>query len=107
MAENTVTAEQLVKLLKRYPGNRGAQTKELFYKNIDFVEAMSTKIGEEILNDAINIHEELLNKIANLSATQEESMEYAAVHKIIKKWATKIAFHNKIMAEITSDERTI
>jgi hypothetical protein len=100
MGENSVTAEMMARLLRKFPGERGAKTRELFYKNLDFNEAMNTKTGQEILKDAIDIHEELLNKIGNLIATPEEAMEYKAIHKIITKWATRIVFHNKVLAEL-------
>lgn len=97
MTENTVTAEQLAGLLRR---KGGAQTLSVLGKSQPFVDAINSVVGKELLRDAVAIHEVLLMKIANLEATPEETMEYRAILKIIRRWSERIALHEKSLAEL-------
>jgi len=99
MAENTVTAEQLADLLKR-KGRFGAQTLSILGKHQPFVEAINSELGKQLLKDAIGLHESLLGKIATLTATPEETMEYMAIRKIIMKWSERIATYEKALGEM-------
>lgn len=98
MSEHTVTAEGLAKLLSR---KGGSQTLSVLGKFQPFVDAYNSEIGKELLKDAINIHETLLMKVANLEATPEETMEFRAILKIIRRWSERIAVHNKALSELT------
>ena len=100
MLETTVTAEQLASYLKR-KGRAGSQTLSILGKYQPFQEAINSEIGKEILRDAIVIHESLLIKVADLTATPEETMEYKAVRKIIIRWSERIAKYQKSLEEIT------
>ena len=75
MTETTVTAEQLADFLRR-KGRVGSQTLSVLGKYRPFVEAINSEVGKEILRDAILVHESLLTKVADLTATPEETMEY-------------------------------
>lgn len=103
MTENTVTTEQLVGLLRR---KGGAQTLSVLSKNQNFVDAINSVVGKELLRDAIAIHEVLLMKVANLEATPEETMEYRAILKIIRKWSERIATHEKALKELVNSKTT-
>jgi len=100
MAENTVTAEQLADYLKR-KGRAGSQTLSVLGKYQPFIEAINSEIGQQILKDAIGLHESLLFKVADLTATPDETMEYKAIRKIILKWSERIATYDKALAELT------
>ena len=100
MAENTVTAEQLADFLKR-KGRAGSQTLSVLGKYQPFTEAINSEIGQQILKDAIGLHESLLFKVADLTATPDETMEYKAIRKIILKWSERIATYDKALAELT------
>jgi hypothetical protein len=99
MAENTVTVDQLVNYLKR-TGRSGSKTLSVLGHFQPFIDAQNSEIGKELLQDAINLHEYLLQKVADLTATPEETMEYKAVRKIIMAWSERIARYNKAMAEL-------
>jgi hypothetical protein len=98
--DNTVTAEKLANFL-RQNGKAGARTLSVLGHFQPFVEAFNLEIGKELLSDAITIHDELLVKVANLSATPEETMEYKAIRKIIFRWSEKIVRYEKAMSELT------
>jgi hypothetical protein len=98
--DNTVTAENLANFL-RQNGKAGARTLSVLGHFQPFVEAFNLEIGKELLGDAIVIHDELLMKVANLTATPEETMEYKAIRKIIFRWSEKIVRYEKAMSELT------
>jgi hypothetical protein len=100
MAESTVTAEQLAVYLRK-TGKNGSKTLSVLGHFQPFVDAFNTEIGKELLTDAINIHEMLLQKIADLTATPEETMEYKAIRRIIMAWSERIVRHEKAMMELT------
>jgi hypothetical protein len=100
MAENTVTAEQLAAYLRR-TRRAGAKTLSILGHFQPFMEAMQSPLGKEILNDAITVHEELLQKVGSLTATDDEKMEYKNLQKIIYRWSERIARYEKAMSELT------
>ena len=76
---------------------RGERTLSLLGQNQEFITAMNTPVGKEILNDLIREHEILLDRIASLDATEEEKMQYKVVRKMLLVWSSKIAaFENRI-----------
>jgi hypothetical protein len=97
MGEN-ITVEQLAAMLKRKGGSRTLSVLGHFQP---FVDAINSTIGKELLQDAINIHDALLTKVAELNATPEETMEYKAIRKIIYSWSERIARYEKSLAEFT------
>lgn len=98
MAETSITAEQLANLLSK---KNGKMTLSVLGHFQPFVEAIGTEVGKELLQDAINLHEMLLMKVADLTATPEETMEYKAIRKIIRAWSERIARYEKAMSELT------
>jgi hypothetical protein len=76
---------------------RGERTLSLLGQNQEFITAMNTSVGREILSDLIREHEFLLDRIASLDATEEEKMQYKVVRKMLLVWSGKIAaFENRI-----------
>lgn len=76
---------------------RGERTLSLLGQYQDFISAMNTTVGRELLADLVREHEGLLDKISNLNATDEEKMQYQVVRRILLAWSGKIAaFENKI-----------
>ena len=102
MGEN-ITVEQLAAMLKRKGGSRTLSVLGHFQP---FVDAINSPIGKELLKDAMDLHDSLLNKVADLDATPQETMEYRAVRKIIYAWSERIARYEKSLAELT-DERPL
>ena len=76
---------------------RGERTLSLLGKHQEFIVAMNTDVGKEILSDLVREHELLLDKIASLGVTDEEKMQYVIVRKMLLLWSEKIAaFENRI-----------
>ena len=81
-------------------GDRGKKTLSILGRKQDFITAVNTKIGQELMSDLISMHEILLNKVADLNATSEDKADYKAVSKLISLWATKIADYERKNQEI-------
>jgi len=85
-----VSQEQVIKFL-REKGKRGAQTLSVLGKYAPFMEAINSPLGAELLRDLNTKHEELLEKISDLEATESDRAEYKAVKDMILRWADKIS----------------
>jgi len=76
---------------------RGERTLSLLGQYNDFVTAVNTPIGRELLADLVREHEGLLDKISGLGATDEDKMQYQVVRRLLLAWSSKIAaFENKV-----------
>jgi len=76
---------------------RGERTLSLLGQYNEFIVAMNTTVGRELLSDLVREHEGLLDKISGLEATEEEKMQYKVVRRMLLAWSGKIAaFENKI-----------
>lgn len=70
-----------------------------------FVSAMNDKPAAIVLHDAIEIHAMLLDKVGNLTATEEEKAGYKYIHMLILKWAERIESYYKTLKEIEEETR--
>jgi len=59
-------------------------------KNREFVNALSTTIGTELMKEVVNQMEVLLEKIIEVKATPEELAEYRVLQKISLNWIKRI-----------------
>jgi hypothetical protein len=76
---------------------RGERTISLLGQYNDFIVAMNTSVGRELLSDLVREHEGLLDKISGLDATDEDKMQYKVVRRMLLTWSGKIAaFENKV-----------
>jgi hypothetical protein len=91
-----VSQEQVIKFL-REKGKRGAQTLSVLGKFAPFMEAINSASGAELLRDLNTKHDELLDKISELNATESDRAEYKAVRDMILRWCDKI---NRFEAEL-------
>lgn len=98
-SKTTVTADQLADFIHR-SGRAGALTLSVLGKQKPFVDAMNTEVGRFILADALRVHESLLQKVASLTATDEETMEYSAIRKIILRWSERIAKYEANLSKV-------
>ena len=65
--------DKLRKYLEKF-GKRGEMTLSVLGKDIDFIEALNSEIGHELLKDLAERHERLLNVISEIKATDEEKI---------------------------------
>jgi hypothetical protein len=97
-----VSQDQVINFL-REKGKRGAQTLSVLGKYAPFMEAIYSPLGKELIRDLNTKHEELLEKISDLNATESDRAEYKAVKDMIFRWCDKINRYemelNKIKGE--------
>jgi hypothetical protein len=91
--------QQIMRYVEKM-GERGKKTLSILGKKQDFIVAINTKIGEELMGDLIEMHESLLVKIATLSATDEDKADYKAVGKLLGIFASKVADYEGKIREI-------
>jgi hypothetical protein len=91
MAINVQTAEKdkYLDYLKT-KGKAGARTLEILGKNYEFLKVFNTTIGYEVLKDVCQMHEESLNKIAELKSTDEDKITYRVLQKLINRWSKRL-----------------
>jgi len=98
-----VSQEQVIKFL-REKGKRGAQTLSVLGKYAPFMEAINSPLGAELLRDLNTKHEELLEKISDLEATESDCAEYIAVKNLILRWCEKINNYERELDKLKGNE---
>lgn len=91
--------ENIDKLLKRF----GEKNTPVFLKALargkQFVQAIETPIGKELLADATSRLESLVNKVIQETSTPEERAEIRALKIIIGAWSEIVNKFQKDMQE--------
>lgn len=93
------TRDEIEQYLMRM-GTRGLNVLSTLGKLQPFVECMETEIGKVLLSDLINQHERLLEKISEVSATDEEKIEFKVVRRLLLDLAAKINQYNYRIGQI-------
>lgn len=76
---------------------RDGMTRHVFEKRLDFVNALNTEIGKALLQDLINRHEHILNRIAKVEATDAEKETYTYLNEMLTAWCARVAdFHRTV-----------
>jgi methionyl-tRNA synthetase len=84
--------------------NSGAKAQKMInvlQKTHGFIEAFENPIGQEVLLDALQISEAILDKIVEETATDAERAEFRALKKIISRWQDISNKHNETLNELT------
>ena len=93
--------EKTIELYARANGGLKAQKMiNVLSKTHGFVSAFKDKVGQEVLLDALQRSEEILDKIVEEKATEEERAEFRALKKIISKWQKIWAVHNEALSKL-------
>jgi hypothetical protein len=98
-----ITPEDIDRYLGR-AGKHGERTLSLLGQYQGFISAIGTEIGKELLKDLVKEHEILLNKVADLEATDEEKMQYKVVRKMLVAWGDRITNYESKLKEIKKGE---
>ncbi len=80
----------------RKTGKRGAAVISVLGKNEQFINAISTPLGEELLRDVIVIMEEKLELIYNEKASTEDKADFRALKRISERWVGRINQQRKL-----------
>ncbi len=87
------TREEIEVYLKKM-GKHGMSTLSTLGKLQPFAECIESDFGKVLLGDLISRHEELLDKVAEVKATEEDKIEFRIVKKILLDFAAKINLYN-------------
>ena len=93
------TQEEIEAYLSRM-GKHGVQTLSTLGKLQPYARCIETDLGKAILSDLINRHEELLDKIANMAANDNEKIEFTVVKRMLLDLSSKINAYNDKVAQI-------
>lgn len=75
-------------------GKKGERTLSVLGKEQDFIAAVSSPIGMEILHEFINRHEELMSRLPLPDVTQDEKAEYRVVRDYLLRVSARIRDYN-------------
>jgi len=81
---------------------RGAHTLQVFENNVDFVLAVNSPIGQILLRDLIERHENQFNRIASLEATDADKQTYGYLKGMIEIWVKRLAAYENNVNEFKS-----
>lgn len=85
-------------------GKQAARVVNILAKREKFKRAIETDIGGEIMVDALNRMEELLQKIIEETASPQELGEFRALRNIVNKWQDKLAEYSKAIKQIAENK---
>jgi len=95
--------------LERFAERVGAaRAKKMFSvlgKNQQFANAVASPIGQELLTDALELAESLLEKIVLMKASDEDLAEYRVLMKLLTNWQQKITKYLKGVETIVKVSR--
>jgi len=81
-------------------GTYGANLLSVLGKQKQFVDALNTEIGKELLKDAMALMEDRLTRIIEEKSTEAERAEYRALNKIISAWSARLSSYYKGLDQI-------
>ena len=84
------SAEKAVKIADILTKRRG-DLLSLLGKQTGFIEALDSPVGKEVLKDLLKQEENLLQKIVEETASQEEKAEFRVIKKLISQWVKRIS----------------
>ena len=76
-------------------GDRGRKTIKMLGQKQDFITAFNSKLGNELLEELIEMHELMFKKIATLDATPTDKIKFQVVGQLLASWATKVADYER------------
>lgn len=82
-------------------GKKAAMTLSIMSRLNFFIQAMNSTIGQELLSDDIARHEELLIKIYEEDATDQEKAEFRYLKKRLRTISGRIAEYAKHVDEVS------
>jgi len=94
-----VSREEIELYLKNI-GKRGLNTMSTLGKLRPFVTLMESDLGFALVGELVNRYDELLNKISDLTATEEEKIEFKVTKAFLMNISTRLDQYTKSVQEI-------
>lgn len=86
-------------------GKRGRDTLTALGKSQDFIDAINTEVGVELLKDLVLMYEENLMKVAELSATDEDKIKLKVTRALLAEWSSRILAYQARVRDIINAAR--
>ena len=96
------SSDKIERFLEERKG-RGRMTFKVLAQLNPFIVAMESELGQKILQDDIDRHEELLIKVYNENATPEEMAEFRYLKRRLEIIANRINTYTKGVKEVISN----
>jgi len=84
----------------RSHAKRLAATMKSLARNAAFIDALKCELGQQLLGSLLERHEELLFKIADMTAGDREKAEFTAIRDLIVNWSERIADYERKLREV-------
>lgn len=94
--------EMIVQFLKKR-GQQGARALSVLGKQQAFIEALSTKLGQELLGELVDIIDNTLTKMYNEEATPVELANFRVAKTILDKWSLRISDYEKNVQKLIKE----
>lgn len=101
MSNKRLTAEE-VRAYASQHGKPGSRVIANMVKNADFVQAINTKVGQELLKDIMILLDDKLDMIINEKAEAEDRAEFRVLKKLTIAWTKRINIYTDAVEKIKS-----
>ena len=79
-----------IELFLSKTGQKGSDLLSVLGKQVSFIQAYDSEVGQQLLKDVIALMEHHLEAIIEEKATPEERAEFRVLRKILFKWSERI-----------------
>jgi hypothetical protein len=86
---------KLTQLARKMGAKRASILLSVLGKNKQFLSALDTPIGQELLKDAVSEMERIIQLILNEKEKDTDKADLRAYKSITQKWADRLARYNK------------
>ena len=87
IADNRAISE----LTSRYGRKRVEHTLQALGRKYQFSAALNSDVGELLLRDMMEMWDELLPKVVDQNATDQEKVQFQVVNTLLVRWAKRIS----------------
>ncbi len=85
------TRDEIIEFARKHGKAQTAELLRIMSGKVELYKAMMTYPGTALLADIRNDWLTLFHKVVDISATEEEKLEFKVVNRILTKWATRIS----------------
>ena len=98
MESRDLTSADIERFVAR-TGKKAERILNILGKNEQFLNAISSPLGQELLTDSVERMELLLEKIIDEKADDKDRADFRALRAIATRWAERINVYQKALVE--------
>jgi hypothetical protein len=84
---------------------KGYNTLKVFENSVDFVTAIRTDVGKQLLKDLVSIHSDYFDRILAEDTKDWEKGVYRELTKILGTWSNRIATYERSLEECNAAQK--